>query len=827
MDSSNATSLALLAVLACPGLAQDSTSNSVGLPGDPVDPHLAAEQVNDFVVDLTVHTSSWGGVYGVAPLVKASASYLPAPQFFNAQVSAQAISTETLVGVPFARGSYAFWDVPGAGVNDDPTLNDPPTGSIDTSNSVGNQFGVAFAEFSSDDAANPTISFNNVVTAVVDYDLGATSRLYVSRVVAAVNSPDWTCNLSQYGMGGVDNAGLVHFRADGFGSAACQGFTELQSDNYFQVDSLARNAAARNVISNAGGSDAGATSWLLIGSTTTHATPTIIPGSVTGGLPILMGSNFSGQYVFGDSFPLSASTLHLGTATDHRGQVSHTQRTFSQLPGSLFGTGATLGKSGSPTDQMALWGIGAGGFPAGNVNLVLPAVITDNDDGWPSNTLGAGQLQFGHYFSQAPFRGGNGQVAMGEDQAGRLLAAAVVLHPQFVSGDQGNNLIAVARATGASVEWTMAGYTENANGKAIYDSNGANVIGHLTSLNQISTLEGPSLTSPMIDSVGNVYFLAPIDLTSTGGGTGVGLLRAVYDATAFSYRLDLVLRTGDVLHGPNSDRDYQIRFMTIADSNSIDSGTCFSGNINQDAHNAADPAGLSSTSTEALGGLVLNVDIIYDINGDGLFEDLSTNPSTPDQEYNSLLYVAHAKDCNGNGVPDDLDIIEGTSTDNDGDGVPDECAAGTPYCFGDGSGTTCPCGNFGGSGEGCANSSGSGAYFFSTGSPSVSADDLGFDAFNLLPGQPALLFVGENQVNGGNGVVFGDGLRCAGFNVVRLGVRVPDGNGQASWGPGMGAQGGWSAGDTRNFQVWYRDPGGSPCGAGFNLSHGLSVVFVP
>ena len=98
--------------------------------------------------------------------------------------------------MPFARDSYDFWDVPGAGVNDNPLLQDPPTGSIDTTNSVGNQFGVAFAEFSTDDVNGPTVSFNNIVSAVVNYDVDFTSRLYVSRVVAAVNSPDWTCDLS-------------------------------------------------------------------------------------------------------------------------------------------------------------------------------------------------------------------------------------------------------------------------------------------------------------------------------------------------------------------------------------------------------------------------------------------------------------------------------------------------------------------------------------------------------------------------------------------------------------------------------------------------------
>lgn len=149
------------------------------------------------------------------------------------------------------------------------------------------------------------------------------------------------------------------------------------------------------------------------------------------------------------------------------------------------------------------------------------------------------------------------------------------------------------------------------------------------------------------------------------------------------------------------------------------------------------------------------------------------------------------------------------------------------YCFGDGTATACPCGNAGGANEGCANSSGAGAGLASTGSSSVAADDLGFASSQLLPNQPALLFTGHNAVNSANGNLFGDGLRCAGGSVVRLGVMVPNANGEASWGGGLAAAGGWTSGDSRYFQVWYRDPVGGPCGSGFNLSNGVEISFQP
>lgn len=185
------------------------------------------------------------------------------------------------------------------------------------------------------------------------------------------------------------------------------------------------------------------------------------------------------------------------------------------------------------------------------------------------------------------------------------------------------------------------------------------------------------------------------------------------------------------------------------------------------------------------------------------------------------------------GQLDDVQIYSGSLSDGDvaflfaNPGATIAGSLGTAYCFGDGSGTVCPCGNPAGADEGCANSTGIGATALADGSTSVGADDVTFGGHNLLPGQPALLFSGNNAVNGGNGVIFGDGLRCAGSSVKRLGVRVPDALGDATWGPGLAPAGQWGAGDTRRFQVWYRDPNASPCGSNFNLSHGVEITFTP
>lgn len=148
---------------------------------------------------------------------------------------------------------------------------------------------------------------------------------------------------------------------------------------------------------------------------------------------------------------------------------------------------------------------------------------------------------------------------------------------------------------------------------------------------------------------------------------------------------------------------------------------------------------------------------------------------------------------------------------------------GTPYCFGVG----CPCGNDDPN-AGCINSTGAGAKIEAQGSTSMGADDLTILGSQLAPGSTVVLFAGPQQMNSGTGALFGDGLRCAGGPLQRLGVRVTDGLGQASWGPGMLSSASWvTAGATRSLQIWSLDSVAGPCSQGFNTSHGLELVFGP
>jgi hypothetical protein len=156
------------------------------------------------------------------------------------------------------------------------------------------------------------------------------------------------------------------------------------------------------------------------------------------------------------------------------------------------------------------------------------------------------------------------------------------------------------------------------------------------------------------------------------------------------------------------------------------------------------------------------------------------------------------------------------------------CGPGTAFCLGDDTGSTpCPCGNPSTNGGGCANGSGGGGTLSAVGSASVSADTLVLQSTSLLANQPCLFFQGNNAINGGGGIHFGDGLRCAGGGVIRLQVRFPDANGDVQTSLSVSVKGGCAPGDVKRYQNWYRDPGSSVCGALFNLTNGYEITWLP
>ena len=155
----------------------------------------------------------------------------------------------------------------------------------------------------------------------------------------------------------------------------------------------------------------------------------------------------------------------------------------------------------------------------------------------------------------------------------------------------------------------------------------------------------------------------------------------------------------------------------------------------------------------------------------------------------------------------------------------------TQFCLGEPS--ACPCSNPGGFGAGCQNSTGLGAILSSSGSTSVSADDLVLHASQLPAHNFSIFIIGGGAQN----LLFGDGLLCVSPGPSGLHRFSPpqqsDLSGSVDRGPGIVAYtNGFPAGqeiqvgNTYYFQTWFRDSSG-PCSFGWNLTNGLEVTFTP
>jgi hypothetical protein len=156
----------------------------------------------------------------------------------------------------------------------------------------------------------------------------------------------------------------------------------------------------------------------------------------------------------------------------------------------------------------------------------------------------------------------------------------------------------------------------------------------------------------------------------------------------------------------------------------------------------------------------------------------------------------------------------------------------TSICFGDGSGTACPCGNSGASGHGCANSiDASGALLTATGDAALGGDTLVLHASSMPSVAPVLFFQGTSASGALMGTAFGDGLRCASGTVIRLATKTAS-NGEAQY-PEAGdldvsVRGAVpAAGALRYYQAHYRNSASFCTISTFNLTNGLRVQWIP
>lgn len=635
--------LLVVGLLAVPSFAQDSVANTKsGLPGDAVSPYDVNEQLNTYIVDMDPFLTSWGTRFGIAPLIKSGKTNA---LYFNNQISSQSISAELSQNVTFAYNVYSLWKGKGYGVNDNASLNKPgmPV-NVSGTGSIANQFAACISEYGTTDN---DASGNYVSTAIVNYWPGQPGRLYVGRVESVTNGPTDFDNLAQYGVGAVDEQGNVYFRSDDYGVDPGGPLDQ----NIFRVLSNSRNPAVVNYLTVSGPNDAAATDW-LVNSPDTHPVPCCVP-AVIAGRPMYIGTNFNNQYAFesGPNVVSYTNAYLLGASTDSRGNLSFSK---AQIFGSTMGTAAMFAYDAiGDTRRILLWGLLSNGDVSGNLGIDLPNNITDNEDGnvFPPSpdTIG----EFNYHASQTPFRGGNGPVAVHKDVNGDILVAVPVQAYNTTNANNPFGAIAVVRFDpanpGSTQEWTTATYIDSGlAGKSILDGPSGNWIGQQAAYFQVTSYaDGPSMSAPMFDAAGNLWFLSAVALQKASGflDYDVALMRAVYDPVNFSFELEKVVELGQVFHGRNSYTDYMITFLEIADSNSISSGTCWSHNIMQTAWNGMDPATLDQADPRTLGGIVFKAGITYDVNYDEDFNAYPEPPEvSPDEGYNVLMYIGYPGD---------------------------------------------------------------------------------------------------------------------------------------------------------------------------------------
>lgn len=679
MRMNHAVTLLAIAGAAAAVHAQDSTGVAPGLPGDAVNPFDSNQQVLSYVADLTPFGTSWGTTFGIVPILKGTATD---PGFFTGFVGANGISDDLVKGVPFASSSYALWEeAPGVGVN--PVNNAAATQFVSPSG-TSSQFAVA----SANSANAGAFSGDTIATAIVNYNPAQPNRLYVTRVQSASSiSAAQTGSSGDLAFGSVDADGNTYFRGGGFNSGGA--ISAQVNNNWYRARAQDRTAVV-NEISGSGGLDA--TDHLLVAQSTPHPQPSNIPASVAGGNGLVAGANFNSQFVRGAAAPLIANTNHFGptasgfTPPDHRGQMGTTTRNL--FASGVAHTAVASKDAASDTRVFSVWSTDASGAVTEAHSFETPLMVADPIDGKmvtyiPTGTVVSEYLQ---YLGVTGFRSDAGMVGLGQDAAGNNYAAGTISEFGQSWDIFMQNLAVRFDDNGDNENWSIISWVDGftGSGKEILDGPGGNSIGNLVPFRTAfpsAGVNGPSMSTPTFDGAGNAWFLASAALDKEDPITGepfidfdTVLIRGVLTdlpGGEFGYELELVLELGRTFFGQNSGLRYQIQFIdTVAASGSGGLGVSAPAAMNSNNGRSwgwddSDLSGVNPADPITNGGIVLAADITYDVNEDGEYNDPTSgggDPASPDQSYQTLLYIGYYADgpqqCNAADLNEPFGVLD-------------------------------------------------------------------------------------------------------------------------------------------------------------------------
>jgi hypothetical protein len=209
---------------------------------------------------------------------------------------------------------------------------------------------------------------------------------------------------------------------------------------------------------------------------------------------------------------------------------------------------------------------------------------------------------------------------------------------------------------------------------------------------------------------------------------------------------------------------------------------------------------------------------------------------------NGVGGLVHAMAIHDDGAGGGPDLYLGGEFGSAGDGILSLSVAEwygcqsqiAPMCYGDGTFAPCPCHNSGAAGHGCQNSAGMGGALLSSTGTTIP------DTFTLLssfePTTALTIFIIGDMLTQ-SPILFGDGIRCAGGNLLRLYVKTAGGGMATAPQAGDPSISQRSAnlgfpippGSVRYFQTYYRDGLQSfcppPSGSSFNVANVLRVIW--